>query len=88
MSTGSSGLYSPVCVTSGYLMKTVTDNLVGTQAHSADDTLKDPSNASAYYVLCGTSFKEAAVALEKMGRALMNIGGYSGLCILEPHLSC
>ena len=68
-------------MTPGYLVKT--DNLVGTQP-TPTATLKDPSNASAYYdVLCGTSWKEAAVALEKKGRALMNIGGYSGPCILE-----
>ena len=75
------GQHSPVCVTAGYLVKT--DNLVGTQP-TPTATLKDPSGASAYYdVLCGTSWKEAAVALEKKGRALTNIGGYSGSCILE-----
>jgi hypothetical protein len=63
-------------VTAGYLVKT--DNLVGTQ-RTPTATLKDSSKASAYYdVLCGTSWKEAALALEKEGRALMNIGGYSG----------
>jgi len=68
-------------VTAGYLVKT--DNLVGTEP-TPTATLKDPSNAAAYYdVLCGTSWKEAAVALEEKGRALMNIGGYSGPYILE-----
>ena len=60
-----------------------TDNLVGTQ-RTPTATLKDPSNAAGYYdVLCGTSWKEAAVALEKEGRALINIGGYSGPCISQ-----
>ena len=73
-------------MTAGYLVKT--DNLVGTQP-TPTATLKDPSNATAYYdVLSGTSWKEAAVALEEKGRALMNIGGYSGPFILEKnHLS-
>ena len=67
---------SPICVTAGYLVKT--DNLVGTH-RTLTATLKDPSKASVYYdILCGTSWKEAAIALEKEGRALMNIGGYSG----------
>ena len=66
-------------MTSGYLVNT--DNLVGTQ-RTPTDALKDPANATAYYdVLSGTSWKEAAVALKKDGRALMNIGGYSGKCI-------
>ena len=63
-----------------------TDNLVGTRS-TPTVTLKGPSNASAYYdVLCGTSWKGAALALEK-GRALMNIGGYSGPCILGEKIT-
>jgi hypothetical protein len=70
---------SPICVTPDYLVKT--DNLVGTY-RTPTAALKDPSNASAYYdVLCGTTWKQAAVALEKDGRALMNIGGFSGQCV-------
>ena len=75
-------------MTTGYLVKT--DNLVGTEP-TPTATLKDPSNASAYYdVLCGTSCEEAAVMLEKKGRALMNMAGYSGSCIFwkQSRLSC
>ena len=73
-------------MTAGYLVKT--NNLVGTEP-SSTATLKDPSNASAYYdVLCGTSCKEAAVALEKKGRALMNVGGYPGSCYWKQSHIC
>jgi hypothetical protein len=68
---------SPVCETTGYAIKT--DHLVGVTPTPAT-TLKDPTQAKGLYdVLCGTSFEQIVKALEKDGRALMNLGGFTGL---------
>jgi len=67
---------SPVCETTGYAIKT--DHLVGTTP-TPTATLKDPTQEGLYDVLCGTSLKQAIEVLEKDGRALMNLGGFTGL---------
>ncbi len=70
-------LSRPICETDGYLIQTT--KLTGT-ARTITSTLRDPSAAAGYYdVLCGTPMKEVARELEKEGRALINMGGCSGL---------
>lgn len=67
---------SPICETDGYLIQTT--KLVGT-TRTITASLRNPSAAEGYYdVLCGTPMKEVAKALEKEGRALINMGGCSG----------
>ena len=74
-------LCSPVCETTGYLINT--DFLTGT-SRTPTATLKDPSQgAELYDVLGGTKLKQLIQALEKDGRALMNLGGFTGL----PHFA-
>jgi hypothetical protein len=63
-------------VTSGYLVKT--DKLTGTKP-VAKTTLKNPSQEGLYEILGGTKLKDAVLALEKDGRALMNLGGFTGV---------
>jgi hypothetical protein len=62
-------------VTSGYLVKT--DKLTGTKP-LPKSTLKNPSQEGLYEVLGGTKLKDVVQALEKDGRALMNLGGFTG----------
>jgi hypothetical protein len=68
-------------VTPGILVNT--DKLAGTQ-RTPTATLKDPAAASTYYdVLSGTTWKNVALALEKDGRGLLNMGGYAGQFVTE-----
>ena len=68
---------SPICETDGYSIQTT--KLNGT-TRSLTATLRDPYAAAGYYdVICGTPMKEVARELEKEGRALINMGGCSGL---------
>lgn len=69
--------FSPICETTGYAIRT--NNLVGTTP-TPTTSLKDPSHAEGLYdVLCGSSYTQVVAALEKDGRALMNLAGYTGL---------
>lgn len=72
--------WSPICVTDGYLVETT--KLTGTTPTDVD-ILKDPSAGVGYYdVLSGTTLEDVALALEKDGRGLINMGGYEGLHIV------
>jgi hypothetical protein len=67
---------SPLCETTGYAIKT--NNLVGSSP-TPTTSLKDPKTEGLYDVICGTTFKQVIQVLEKDGRALMNLGGFTGL---------
>jgi hypothetical protein len=69
-------LTSPICETTGYAIKS--DKLVGTSP-TPTTALKDPHSEGLYEVLCGTSHQQAIDALEKEGRAFMNLTGFNGL---------
>jgi FAD/FMN-containing dehydrogenase len=70
---GSLRAFSPICETNGYLIKS--DKLTGV-SRSPTATLKDPSQAEGLYdILSGTTLQAIIDALEKDGRALMNLGG-------------
>jgi hypothetical protein len=70
---GSLRAFSPICETNGYLIKS--DKLAGV-SRSPAATLKHPSQAEGLYdILSGTTLQAIIDALEKDGRALMNLGG-------------
>jgi hypothetical protein len=76
---------SPVCETDGYAIRT--DKLVGTSL-TPTSSLKDPKAEGLYDVLCGSSLTQVVDALEKDGRALMNLGGFTGLCYYSISCYC
>jgi hypothetical protein len=69
---------SHICETDGYLVKT--DKLSGV-SRTPTTAVKSSAKAEGLYdVLGGTKLQAACDALEKDGRALMNLGGYTGGC--------
>jgi acetylglutamate kinase len=64
---------SPICETTGYSINT--DYLTGitrTPSHEAEGL---------YDILCGTTLQHLVEALEKDGRAIVNLGGHTGLSL-------
>jgi hypothetical protein len=77
---------SSICETNGFLVKSA--SLTGITP-TLGTTLKDPSQAEGLYeILSGTALNVIISALEKDGRAVMNLGGFKGMfSIVPPFLS-
>src|SRR5215475_1684526 len=67
----------PSCVTSGFLIKSI--NLAGVKP-TPTTALRDASLGQGLYdVLGGTTLQDLVEHLEKYGRAVMNLGGFTGM---------